>query len=183
MRRNVGRREFLTAGALVGGALVIGFRVAARGPRGREGSEAGASFTPNAFLRVAADGSVTVVIDKSEMGQGVVTSLAMLVAEELECPMRSVRTEFAPVDSRYNRLFAGAQVTAFGHLPETGAQGTGGSSSVQSSWLPLRRAGAAAREMLISAAAQRWGVDRGECSTRDGEVVHGRSGRRLACRR
>ena len=97
-------------------------------------------------MRIAPDDTVTLIIDKSEMGQGIITSLAMLLAEELEFDWKKVKTEFAPAAPQYfNPLF--------------GLQGTGGSTSVRASWGPLTKAGAAAREMLIAAAAQKWYVD------------------------
>jgi isoquinoline 1-oxidoreductase beta subunit len=129
-------------------------------------SEAGSRFAPNPWVRIAADGTVTVIIDRSEMGQGVVTSLATLVAEELEVELDAVRTEFAPADPAYTN-------------PELGEQTTGGSTSIRAAWRPLREAGAAARELLVAAAAERWDVRRSECRAERGEVVHGPSGRRI----
>jgi len=127
-----------------------------------------ARFAPdhrlNPWVRVGDDGIVTVTIDRAEMGQGVVTSLSMLVAEELEVDLARIRTEFAPVDPTYNN-------------PEFGEQSTGGSTSVRTSWVPLRRAGASAREQLITAAALRWNVDRTECRAAHGAVTHGPTGR------
>jgi isoquinoline 1-oxidoreductase beta subunit len=110
---------------------------------------------------------VTVVIDRAEMGQGVVTSLATLVAEELEVELSRVRTEFAPAGRQYANPLIGSQIT-------------GGSTSVRGAWLPLRRAAAAAREALIAAAASQWGVPTSECRADRGAVVHAPSGRRLA---
>ena len=106
------------------------------------------------------------MVDRSEMGQGVATSLPMLLAEELEADWSKVRIEFAPADKAYtNPLF--------------GMQGTGGSTSVRAAWMPLRKAGAAAREMLISAAALTWGVDRSTCRAAKGAVIHGPTQHRL----
>jgi isoquinoline 1-oxidoreductase beta subunit len=123
-------------------------------------------FAPNAWLRIGADDTVLVEVDRSEMGQGVTTSLPMLLAEELEADWTTVRIEFAPADKAYfNPLF--------------GAQGTGGSTSIRAAYTPLRQAGAAAREMLIAAAAQTWGVDRAQCRAAQGSVIHAASGRRL----
>jgi isoquinoline 1-oxidoreductase beta subunit len=136
------RREFLKKSAAGGTALVIGLYLPGK-------FEALAAQPPaesaalNAWVHISRDDTVTLVIDKSEMGQGVITSLAMLLAEELEFDWKKVKTEFAPAAPPYfNPLF--------------GVQGTGGSTSVRASWGPLTRAGAAAREMLIAAAAQRW---------------------------
>ncbi len=125
-----------------------------------------AVFQPNPWVRIAEDGAITIVIDRSEMGQGVATSLAMLVAEELEVDLAQVGIEFAPADPAYAN-------------PEFGEQVTGGSTSIRSSWLPLRRAGAEAREMLIAAAAAAWQVDASECRAEHGAVLHLRSERRL----
>jgi isoquinoline 1-oxidoreductase beta subunit len=123
-------------------------------------------FAPNPWLRIARDGTVTVIIDRSEMGQGVVTGLAMLIAEELEADPASLRIEFAPAAPAYVN-------------PKLGEQLTGGSTSIRAAWQPLRQAGAAAREMLVSAAAQLWDVPRDTCRADNGYVIHRPSGRRL----
>jgi isoquinoline 1-oxidoreductase beta subunit len=155
------RRAFLQTAGTVGAGLVIGFRIPGRGAQ-----QAAGPFAPNAWLRIGADDSVLVIVDRSEMGQGVTTSLPMLLAEELEADWTKVKIEFAPADKAYiNPLF--------------GMQGTGGSTSVRAAWNPLRKAGATAREMLITAAAQRWGVARTECRAERGGVVHTKSRRRL----
>jgi isoquinoline 1-oxidoreductase beta subunit len=123
------------------------------------------SFVLNPFIRIARDNRVFVVVNKSEMGQGVYTSLPMLVAEELECELSSVQVEPAPVEPVYSH-------TIFG------IQGTGGSTSILSEWERMRRAGAEAREMLVTAAADSWKVERVSCRAEKGAVVH-ESGRRL----
>src|SRR2546428_9517147 len=125
-----------------------------------------APFTPNAWLRINPDESVLVMVDRSEMGQGVTTSLPMLLAEELEADWSKIRIECAPADKAYIN-------------PMCGMQGTGGSTSVRAAYTPLRKAGAAAREMLVAAAAETWGVDRSECRAEQGAVLHAASGRRL----
>ena len=125
-----------------------------------------AVFEPSPWLRITEDGTVIVVVDRSEMGQGVATSLAVLVAEELEADLSQIRIEFAPADSVYTN-------------PALGRQVTGGSTSVRAAWVPLRRAGAIAREMLVAAAAETWGVDRGTCRAEGGAVIHKPSGRKL----
>ena len=161
---NLSRRDFLKAGAALGGGLVLGFRLpledlaVSAEPAGR--------FTPNAFLRVDTAGAVTVLVPQSEMGQGVLTSLPMLVAEELEADWRTVRFEQTGVDKVYTNPIIGMQLT-------------GGSTSVRGFWGPLSRAGATARTMLIAAAAKTWGVDAGACRAENGIVIHGPSGRRL----
>ncbi len=120
----------------------------------------------NPWVRVASNDIVTVIIDRSEMGQGVVTSLAMLVAEELAVDLDQLQIEFAPADPAYYNAALNEQTT-------------GGSTSVRAAWRPLRQAGAAARERLIQAAAETWGVERAECRAERGTVVHPPSGRRL----
>jgi isoquinoline 1-oxidoreductase subunit beta len=127
---------------------------------------AGRSVQFNPWVKIAEDGTVTVVIGQSEMGQGVTTSLPMLVAEELEVPLEKVRTEFAPADHVYANPIIGEQMTV-------------GSMSVQTAWVPLRRAGAEVRERLIAAAARTWGVPRKHCRAESGTVVDVPSGRKL----
>jgi isoquinoline 1-oxidoreductase beta subunit len=159
---NLSRRGFLRAGALAGGGLVLGFRL------GRaQADEAKATFAPNAFLRIGSDESVTVVVNHSEMGQGVYTSLPMILAEELDADWTKVRFEAAPVDPAYNH-------TAFG------IQMTGGSTSTWSEWERLRKCGATARAMLVKAAAETWSVEPDSCRTGNGEVIHDGSGQRLS---
>src|SRR5438045_5452395 len=159
----VTRREFLEAAGVA--SLVIGFHLPAAGRRAG-GAAAAAPFAPNAWLRIGADDSVLVIVDRSEMGQGVTTSLPMLLAEELEADWSKVRFEFAPADKAYiNQLF--------------GIQGTGGSSSVRAAWKPLRVAGAQARTMLLAAAAQTWGVEPASCRAEAGAVIHAATNRRL----
>jgi isoquinoline 1-oxidoreductase subunit beta len=163
------RRDFIRVSALAGGGFLLGVRLQPRRRFAAAQSIAAAEaadFAPNAWIRIATDGTVTIVVDKSEMGQGVTTSLPMLVAEELEADWRTIRTEFAPADPVYNNTLFGMQAT-------------GGSSSVRSSWQSLRTAGAAAREMLIQAAAKSWNVDSASCTARSGEVIHQPSGRRI----
>jgi len=126
---------------------------------------AGGGVMLNAWLRINRDGSVTLFVDRSEMGQGVITGLAMLVAEELEVELERMRVEFAPAAPEYANPLIGEQLT-------------GGSTSIRAAWDSLRRSSAAARERLIAAAAERWDVRRSECRAAAGEVVHHCSGRR-----
>ncbi|HJS56583.1 MAG TPA: xanthine dehydrogenase family protein molybdopterin-binding subunit [Vicinamibacteria bacterium] len=162
-RLDVKRRLFLKAGAAAGGGLLLGFAL----PRSLGAQPAsGPKYPPEAFVRIAPDGSVTVIVGKAEMGQGVYTALAMLVCEELECDWSRVRVESAPVAAVYNH-------TAFG------MQMTGGSTSTWSSWDQMRTVGATAREMLIATAAERWGIDPASCQARNGVVSHAPSGRSL----
>src|SRR5207244_8059001 len=153
---HVSRREFLETTTVASAGLVIGFHLPATG-RGR--AACAAPFAPNAWLRIGTDESVLVVVDRSEMGQGVTTSLPMLLAEELEADWSKVRIESAPADKAYVNpmLF--------------GMQGTGGSTSVRAAYTPLRKAGAAAREMLVSAAAETWGVGEATCPEETGAGV------------
>ena len=151
------RRDLLKAGVTLGGGLVLGFHLpfpgAAEGGTGK-----GAVFAPNAFLRIGSDGTVTIVIGKSEMGQGVYTSLPMILAEELMCDWKKVRVTSAPVDPAYNHTLFGIQVT-------------GGSTSVRTEWERLSKAGATAREMLVAAAAREWKVEPKGCRAENGRVT------------
>ena len=157
------RRAILKAGA-AGGGLLLGFRL----PRTIAAAEAAdnAVFAPNAFIRIARDGKVTMIMPQVEMGQGTYTSMPMLIAEELEVDLAQVGLEGAPPD---DRLYTN---------PLIGFQVTGGSTSVRAMWEPLRRAGAAARLMLIAAAARQWRVDPASCHAQKGEVIHVPTGRR-----
>ncbi len=157
----VSRRDFLRISGGAGIGLVVAFQL----PACSRGSDPGLAPVPgtgalNAWVRIASDGVVTFSIAKSEMGQGVLSSLSMLLAEELEVDWTQVRAEHAPADER-----------------RYGPQLTGGSSSVRTSYEPLRRAGAAARELLIAAASQEWQVPAAECRAENGKVVHAASGR------
>jgi isoquinoline 1-oxidoreductase beta subunit len=157
---NLSRRVFLKTGVLIGGGLVLGVTLPTQRKRvyGATGPEA--PYTPKAFVRIGTDGVVTVIVNKSEMGQGVYTSLPMLVAEELECDWSKIRVEGAPVDPVYNHTVFGIQVT-------------GGSTSVATEWERMRKVGAAAREMLLGAAADTWKVPKKTCRAQNGVVYHG----------
>ncbi|HEV7715641.1 MAG TPA: molybdopterin cofactor-binding domain-containing protein, partial [Steroidobacteraceae bacterium] len=158
---NLGRRHFLIGAAVVGAGLYVGFRVADKREERAGTSIAAAPFRPNAFVRIAPDDTITVIIGKSEMGQGVYTSLPMIVAEELDIDPARVKVEFAPVNAAFNTPWFPAQIT-------------GGSSSVNTTYEPLRKAGATARAMLIAAAARSWKVDPTKLSTTgDGAVTDG----------
>ncbi|HWP39240.1 MAG TPA: xanthine dehydrogenase family protein molybdopterin-binding subunit [Gemmatimonadales bacterium] len=162
-RLELNRREFLELTGAAGAGLVIAFSLPGCG---RERGPAAAPTPLNAWLRIGDDESILIVVDRSEMGQGVTTSLPMLLSDELEADWSKVRIEFAPAAQEYiNPLF--------------GMQGTGGSTSIRAAWMPLRKAGAQAREMLISAAAQQWQVDRSECRAEQAAVVHTPSRRRV----
>jgi len=164
----VPRRTFLKLSAAAGGGLLLSFIL----PRIIWNSEAAGAtavevFAPNAFIRIGRDNRVTLIMPYVEMGQGTDTSIPMLIAEELEVDLRQVTLEAAPPDDRqYANPFFQFQVT-------------GASASVRAAWEPLRRAGATARTMLVSAAAQTWNVDVTSCRAEKGEVIHVPSGRRL----
>jgi len=122
-------------------------------------------FAPNAWVRIAPDDSVTVVLNKSEMGQGVIEGLPTILADELDASMDRVRYQFAPADPSYND-------------PVFGSMTTGGSTSIADMWMPLRQAGATARAMLVAAAAKTWNVDPVQCTTNSGVVYHAASQRK-----
>src|SRR5713226_5161868 len=164
MTVDLSRRQFLSASAALGGGLLIGFRT---GAAHTAESAAGAAFTPNAFIRIGADGQIVLTMPYVEMGQGTYTSIPMLIAEELEVDLKQVRLEHAPPDEK---LYAN---------PLLGVQATGNSNAIRGSWKPLREAGATARTMLVSAAAKRWNVDPASCRAQSGEVRHALTGRRL----
>jgi len=164
----VSRRQFLTAGAATGGGLLLGWHLDAR-PRvlAAAAKATPAVFAPNAFIRIGTDGRVTLIMNQVEMGQGTYTSMPMLLAEELEVGLDQVRLEHAPPD---DKLYAN---------PLFGDQETGASSSVRAFYEPLRRAGAAARTMLVAAAAATWNADPASCRAQKGVVTHSPTGRTL----
>jgi isoquinoline 1-oxidoreductase beta subunit len=159
------RRGFLKTSAVAAGGLVVGFYLP-------ENSKLAAapSTDPklNAFVRVGTDDSVTLTIHRAELGQGSQTALAMLLAEELECDWSKIRTEFAKVDPVNYGVF-GSPVL----------QGVFGSLSIRGSWDQLRQAGATAREMLVGAAAQQWGVDKSQCRAEKNTVINTATNARL----
>lgn len=159
-REGISRRHFLISAGLVSGAFVIG-------PHLVSPAEAAETFSPNAFVRIPPSGPIELVIASAEMGQGVYMGIATLIAEELEVSLDQVVAVPAPADpSRYAHPFLGDQIT-------------GGSVTIRGFWEPMRQAGAAARIMLIAAAAKEWNVPASECRAEKGEVVHA-SGKRLA---
>ena len=165
---SLSRRTFLKVSAVAGGGLLLSFIL----PKIVWSNESlGATtadvFAPNAFIRIDHNGRVTLIMPYVEMGQGTYTSIPMLIAEELEVDLSQVILEAAPPDERHyaNSIF---------HI-----QATGGSTSVRAAWEPLRQAGATARTMLVSAAAQTWKVNPTSCRAEKGKVIHVMSGRRL----
>ncbi|HEY4974912.1 MAG TPA: molybdopterin cofactor-binding domain-containing protein, partial [Steroidobacteraceae bacterium] len=156
-------RRLVQVSALVGGGLLLGVAL----PRARAratGGAAGAAL--NAYVRIKPDGTITLIMCKVEMGQGTYTSLPMLIAEELEVGLDQIQLEAAPPDAAVYGV--------------DGLQETGGSTSIRDCWLPLRRAGATARMMLIAAAAQTWDVPVQQCRAASGAVIHAASGRHLS---
>ena len=164
----VSRRDFLRTSATTAAGLTIAFYIPSRltdaALAQTPGGAADGAFAPNGYVHIGTDGLVTITVDKSEMGQGVWTSLPMLVAEELEVDLKSVRVGPTPENP----------------AAWTRRMGTGGSSSVRSSYEMLRKAGATAREMLVAAAAQQWGVDASDCRAESGAVIHTKTGRKLS---
>ena len=176
----VSRRDFLRIAPAAGAGMIIGIRLArAAGAAGGEGTgaapataaaaapnaaapPAGAVLSPNAFLQIDAEGAATIWVTRSEMGQGVLTALPMIVAEELGADWGRVKVQQAPFGAQY------------------GEQETGGSSSVRDLFEPLRKAGAAARSMLVAVGARRLGTNPDSCVTEQGQVIHPASGRRVA---
>ncbi|HHL45255.1 MAG TPA: xanthine dehydrogenase family protein molybdopterin-binding subunit, partial [Gammaproteobacteria bacterium] len=161
---NPDRRDFLTTTTAAAGAgLILAFSLTSciRSVPSSGGGSGG--FRPSGWLRITPDNRITVIVDEAEMGQGVHTSLPMLVAEELEADFSVIEVEQAPVD---NAVY--------------GWQYTGGSTSVREGWERFRQAGAVAREMLMAAAAQNWQVPVSECRAQQGEIVHTASERRAS---
>lgn len=160
------RREFLKTSAAIGGGLWIAAYVPELAARPLENmATSGTVFAPNAFIRIASDDSATIIANHSEMGQGVYTSLPMLLNEELEADWSKIRVEAAPVDPAYNHTVFGIQLT-------------GGSTTTPSEWERFRKMGAMARVMLIDAAAQKWGVLVADCHVEKGVVSHAASGKK-----
>jgi isoquinoline 1-oxidoreductase subunit beta len=158
------RRTFLKASLTASGALLLGFHL-----RSSDGAtDASAAFSPDGFIRIDRDGTVTLIMPQVEMGQGTYTSISMILAEELDAKWDSVKVEHAPPsDALYGN-------------PVFKEQMTGNSNSIRSFWMPLRQSAAAARAMLVAAAAKRWKVDASTCTTGDSEVIHTASNRKLA---
>ena len=159
------RRDFLSTTAVVGGGWILAltlpgasgkFAAAAAAPAAPGGGKSDAQL--NAWLKIGRDNSITIIVDRSEMGQGVYTALPMLLAEELDIDLDVIRIEAAPVGDAYVN-------------PGNGGQVTGTSNSVQDAWEKLRMAGATARTMLVFAAAKRWRVDPSRCHTANGTVL------------
>ena len=158
------RRSFLKAAAATAGTLLIGFRLSAA----TAADATSEVFAPDAFIRIFPSGKITLIMPQVEMGQGIYTAVAMILAEELDAAFDQITLEAAPPN---DALYAN---------PALGLQATGGSTSVRAFWMPLRKAAAGARSLLVAAAAKVWEVDPATCRTAKSEVLHDASGRRLA---
>ena len=157
------RRSFLQVGVAAGGGLMLSLNL----PFGNGEADAADAFVPNAFVRIERDGSIVLTMPYVEMGQGTYTSIPMLIAEELDVDLKQVRLEHAPPNEK---LYAN---------PLLGVQATGNSNAMRGAWQPLRQAGAAAKTMLVAAAAKKWNVDPASCRAQNGEVLHPPTGRTI----
>jgi len=161
---SLSRRTFIKTATAAGGGLMLGAYLPIHPSTSLRGA---GTFEPNVWIKVSADESVRIMLTMLEMGQGVMTSMPMLVAEELDFDWKKIKTEWAGADPKYgNPNFGGQQLTA-------------GSNSVRGMWKVLRESGAAARSMLVTAAAQTWNVPESSCTTDNGVVMHQASGRKL----
>ncbi len=191
--KNKARRKFLLAGAiLTGGGLIVGYNIFGRQDKLGSGATLATGkdeMALNGWVKIAADGTVTIAVPRAEMGQGVYTALPMLLAEELDADWSKVKVEQAPIAKMYSNAALFQNLLPFhpdddGLLARSGRasiekigfalglQITGGSSSVRDAWLPMRTAGATARAMLVEAAAKKWNVPATVCVTKNGEVLH-----------
>jgi isoquinoline 1-oxidoreductase beta subunit len=186
------RRTFVLGGAGAVGALLVGWSVLPPGQRLIASTPLptqGSQVALNGWVKIAADNSVTIMMCKAEMGQGIHTGLAMLLAEELDADWSKVRVEDSPIDKIYNSVQSVVDDLPFRPdddsivkrttvwmtrkvVREAGTMMTGGSSSINDLWTPMREAGASARAMLIEAAATQWKVPAGECRAESGQVLH-----------
>jgi len=166
-RDAMSRRSILKVGAAIGGGFLLGFNMPSTGAASTSARTSNTAFAPNAFIRVDARGQITLIMPQAEMGQGVYTSHAMILAEELDAAFGQISVEASPPSDALYRN------------PVLGLQATGNSNSIRAFWMPLRKAGAAARAMLVASAAAKWRVDPATCRTENSEVIHDPSGRRL----
>jgi isoquinoline 1-oxidoreductase subunit beta len=168
MSDGVSRRALLTGGLAGGFLLAFHLPVRAVNEPVQPPDITTGKFAPNAFIRIDPTGQTTLVMPQVEMGQGVYTSIPMILAEELDADFKQVTLEHAPPNDKL-----------YGN-PVFGLQVTGNSNSIRAFWKPLRTAGASARAMLVQAAAQQWQVEPASCTTSNGEVTHAASGRKLS---
>ena len=164
VERPLSRRTFIKAGAAVSGALLVGFLVPSAGSVAGDKS----LFAPNAFIRIDKHGKITLIMPQAEMGQGVYTAIAMILAEELDAAFEQVVVEAAPPEDKL-----------YGNPALGGLQATGNSNSIRAFWIPLRKAAAGTRAMLVQAAAEMWKVDPESVRTDSGLAIHDASGRHL----
>jgi isoquinoline 1-oxidoreductase subunit beta len=160
MKQELTRRNFLRVSAITGGGMMLSLSFLNNTANAE--TVAGAAFSPNVYIKIGTDGSILILAPNPEIGQGVKTSLPMIVAEELCVDWKKVQVELAPLQAGFGR------------------QTAGGSGSVRGRFTDLRKAGATAREMLVAAAAQTWSVPVTECVAEDGMVIHKSSGKKLA---
>src|SRR6202047_2698206 len=165
-RAGLSRRAFLKVSGSATGGLFMSITLPAQMSEAEAADED--RFAPNAFIRIAGDGQIVLTMPYVEMGQGTYTSIPMLIAEELEVDLSQVQLEHAPPNEKL-----------YGNPLLGGIQGTGNSNAIRGAWQPLRRAGAIARTMLVSAAAKRWNVNAASCRAQSGEVLHAPTGRRI----
>jgi isoquinoline 1-oxidoreductase beta subunit len=158
----VNRRQFLRVSAVAGGGMLLATYFEPFGVSDALAENSAADFTPNAWIRITPDGMVTIIAQNPEVGQGVKTMLPMIIADELDVEWKNVRIEQGSLDTVHFKN-----------------QYAGGSTATPNHWLPMRRVGAAARAMLVTAAAQTWSVSESECATASGTVLHAASGRKL----
>jgi len=157
---SVSRRNFLRVSMIAGGGMLVGFSALSNSETG-DNTEA-TPFSPNAYIKISPDGKITLMSPNPEIGQGVKTSLVMLIAEEMNVDWQTIDVEIAPLDAKY------------------GSQTTGGSGAIRSRYAPLRQAGATAKAMLIAAAADTWNVSVTDCYAEKGFVIHKSSGKKLS---
>jgi len=166
MKTNINRRNFIKFGSAAGGGLVLAFLLPEAGCNSNNNSAAAAAcdpLQPSSYLKIESGGDVTICFARQEMGQGVNTSLPMIVAEELDADWSKVKTEIMSFDAKIER----ADKPAFG-----GYFTTGGSQSVITDWNEMRRVGATAKAMLVKAAADKWKIPESQCSTANGAVTN-----------
>lgn len=156
---SVSRRNFLRVSMIAGGGMLVGFSTLGKDEKATLDET---PFSPNVYIKIAPDGKITLVSPNPEIGQGVKTSLVMLIAEEMNVDWQKIQVEIAPLDAKY------------------GSQTTGGSGAVRSRYTPLRQAGATARVLLIAAAADTWGVAAADCYAENGFVVSKIAGKKLS---